>query len=212
MGFPYAEMPKSGFTGYGDGGGRQDKDITTSHDVITTSAYKIYVPGTKMDYYNKTLQGYGTCIYLRYSEGGETLAAGMICQPDPALDSLYYVTGDCSTFVDLAVAKPNCIALSAMTTTYWGWFWCSGVCPDFFTSATARFDATTTTTDTNLTAGEGFCHDGTAAGGDDDGFLQSYDVGSIHTADNYSQAGWTLADDASTSTDMGNLVMIDFWP
>ena len=205
--FPYAQAPKSGFTGYGKGDGFKQKDLATPHNVADTSSYKIYVPGTKFRYYNPELKGWGTCIYLRYSAGAETLVAGMICQPDPALDSLYYVTGDADTFVDLAVGKPNCIALSAMTTTYWGFFWCGGVCPDFYTSATVKFSAVTCATDNSLTAGEGFGAERTT-----DGKIASYDTTSVHTADNHSQAGWVLADDGGTTTDMGNLVLIDFWP
>lgn len=210
MFFPYAEMPKSGFTGTGGGGSYNTKALSSSHNVADDSAYKVYVPGTKMHYYNRALKGAGTCIYLRYSEGAETLAAGYICQPDPQNDALYYVTGDASTFVHLAVAKPNCIALSAMDDTYWGWFWCGGVCPDLYTSATAKFSEVTCTTDNTLTAGEGFGVQ--SAGTPADATLVAYDIGSPHAGDNRSQSGWVLADDGGTSTDMANLVMIDFWP
>lgn len=207
MSFPYAEMPRSGFIGRGDGSGYKEKDLATSHNVADTSIYKIYPPGTKIRYYNPALEGWGTCIYLQYSKGGETLAAGYICQPDPALDSLYLVTGDASTFVDLAVAKPNCFALSAMTTLYWGWFWTGGVCPDFYTSSSDRFAITTCTTDDSLTAGDGFGSDRTT-----NGHLESYDTTAIHSADNHSQAGWVLADDGGSTSDMANLILIDWWP
>lgn len=196
-------IPPNGFTEHGGPGG-YIAPKSRHHDFATAT----YTIGTKVRYYNEHIGGQGVCIYLRYSEGGETLVAGMLCQPDPALDSLYYVTGDQDTFVDFAVAKPNCIALSGMTTTRYGWFWCGGVCPDFFTDATTRFDEATCTTDGTITAGEGFC----AQRSTTDGIIVAYDIGSIHSADNHSQAGWVLADDSSTSTDMGNLVLIDWWP
>ena len=196
-------IPPNGFTEHGGPGGYISPKAW-HHNYSATATYR---PGTKVGYYNEAQAGWGTCIYLKYSAGAETLAAGMICQPDPALDSLYYVTGDADTFVDLAVAKPNAIALSAMITTYWGWFWCGGVCPDFYTSATALFSATTCATDDSLTAGEGFAAEYTT-----DGKLASYDTSSVHTADSHSQAGWVLADDGGTATDMGNLVLIDWWP
>lgn len=195
-------IPPNGFAETGGPGG-YITPLSTHHNVAT-AAYRV---GTKVRYYNDHLGGFGTCIYLRYCENGETLAAGYICQPDPEEDSLYYVTADASDFVDLAVAKPNCIALSGVTTTYYGWFWCGGVCPDFFYSSTARFDEITCATDDSLTAGEGFGSDRTT-----DDHLESYDTTSKEDADNHSQAGWVLADDGTTTTDMGNLVLCDWWP
>ena len=210
MTFPYADMPKSGFTGYGDGGGFTEKDISTSHNVVDTSDYKIYVPGTKMRYYNSTLKGWGTCIYLRYSKGAETLAAGYIVQPDPAETATpkhYNVTGDASTFVSIGLCTPQAIALSAMTTAYWGWFWCGGLCPDFFTSASARFDATTCASDDSLTAGEGFQSDLST-----DGHLESWDTISVHTGQGTGCAGYVITDDGTTTVTMSKLILMDWWP
>lgn len=199
-------IPVNGFAESGTETGWTHPKAT--HHNVATAAFDV---GTKVRYFNAHLSAWGTCIYLRYSKGGETLAAGMLCQPDPVEDSLYYVTGDCSTFVDLAVWKPNCMALSAMTTTFYGWFWCGGICPDFFTAASTRFDEATCVTDNSLTAGDGFTNDG-AQSGDTDGTLVAYKIGAIHTGENFSQAGWVLADDGGSSTDMGNLVLIDWWP
>ena len=207
-------IPVNGFAELGDGDSGYGLHKNTHHNVAT-AAFQV---GTKVRYYNANLvtsdsaamPGWGTCIYLRYSAGAETLAAGYICQPDPALDSLYYVTGDVSTFVHLAAAKPNCIALTAMTTTYYGWFWCGGVCPDFHTAADTPFSETTCVTDNTLTAGEGFAVQ--SAGTPADDTIVAYDIGSPHAGNNYSQAGWVLADDGGITCDMANLVMIDFFP
>lgn len=201
--YPYA-VPRDGFTETGLGNVYIAKSSNEFHNVSAADVFKV---GTKIRYYNDRQSGWGTAIYLRYSKGAETLAAGYIVQPDPALTSLYYVTGDASTFVQLAVGKPCAIALSAMTTAYYGWFWCGGVCPDFNTAASTAFSATTCATDDSLTAGEGFGSDGAT-----DAHLEAYNVMAVHTADNNAQAGWVLADDGGVTATMAKLVLIDWWP
>jgi hypothetical protein len=163
------------------------------------SATPYYPKGMKVRYYNETLEGYGTCIYLKYSEGAETLAAGYPVGIDEANDTNYSVTGDQSTIGD---GTPLAIALSAMTDTYWGWFWCGGVCPDFYTSASAKFSATTVTTDNSIAAGKAF------------ELPLSTTDGVIVVATNdatITKGGYALADDGGTTTDMANLVLYDHW-
>ncbi len=203
---PYAE-PKDGFTGTGVGNVFNPKAPSSAHNVEYGSALQIYPLGTKVRYYNDRLAGFGTCIYLRYSVGSETRAAAMICQPDPALTSLYYVTADASDFVAICVSMPQAITLSEMTTTYCGWFWCGGVCPDFNTAADTPFSDSTCASDNSLTAGEGFQSDHAT-----DGHFESFDTNSVHTQQGFAQAGYCIADDGGTTPKMSTLMMLDFWP
>lgn len=191
-------IPKDGFTGYGTEKEYQAKAVDTSHNVASTSAYAIYRLGTKIGYYNETLGGYGACIYLQYSAGAETLAAGYPVGIDEANDTLYSVTGDQSTIGD---GSPTAIALSAMTTAYYGWFWCAGVCPDFYTSSSAKFAATTVTTNDSIAAGKAFEMPLSTT----DGIIHLWATAAS------TRIGYALADDGGTTTDMANLVLFDTW-
>ena len=102
------------------------------------SATEAFPLGTKIQGYNAGtagLQGYFTLIYLKLKEPGQTLAAKHIClvHLDALADgTIYEVTND--TTSDLTTNQPCAIALSAMTTLYYGWFWCGGVCPEDYVS------------------------------------------------------------------------------
>jgi len=151
FGFPYS-TPPDGFTGRGGPRGYTELALSTSFNVVSTSRYA-YPLGTMMQYYNETLKGPGACIYLTYSKGAEPLAAGTPVGLDEDDDAYFSVTGEQSTIGDGA---PTAIALGAMTTAYLGWFWCWGVPPDFYTSATAKFSAATCVADDSIVKGQGF--------------------------------------------------------
>jgi len=195
---PYS-VPKDGFIGTGTKASvYNDHASSSQHDIDTLDEF---VLGTKIRYYNATLGGFGTCIYLRYSAGAEVLAAGYPVQLDPTLDDAYYVTGDASTFAGLHQA-PTAIALSAMTTTNYGWFWCGGVCPDFTgLDGSTAFSAETVATDNSIVAGSAFESDGAT-----DGHIELAGTGTT-----LPHMGVALADDGGATTDMANLVLFDNW-
>jgi hypothetical protein len=138
-------LPVDGFTG-------------ADHHNVLTPYYPI---GTKIQVYDVTNKGYATMIYLQYIAGTKAatlaLAAGQFCCPpiaanassgQAAVNVYYKVTDDAS---EALVQGPIAVALSAMTTTYYGWFWCGGVCPISFVTALD----TTFTTNGDLGAGLG---------------------------------------------------------
>jgi len=134
-GFPGAPDPRygpptDGFTG------------ALSHNVAA-AAYPI---GTKIEVRNTTLgiPGLSRFIYLKLEsqDGTHALAARHIV----ALHSdatPYDVTND--NGADLAAqCGPIAVGLSAMTTDYYGWFWCGGVCPEDWVPALGGLYATLT--------------------------------------------------------------------
>ena len=188
-------VPKGGFVGTGNKASVYNAVTSPHHNVATASASE-YVLGQKIRYYNSTLKGWGTCIYLQYSAGAATMVAGSPVMVDEALDSLYTVTEE---YLTMAIGGPAAIALTTMTTLYYGWFWCGGVCPDFSTNGTTDFSAVTVPVATDLIAGQNF-----QAGTDD----LNIDLGTSDAT--ISAMGWSLAADAGP-TDMANLVLYDLW-
>jgi len=162
-----------------------------------------------MRYYNKTLAAWGTCIYLKYSVGAETLAAGSLCGIDsanaPATYGYHSVTGDVSTFgASGRSGGLYAVALSAMTTTYWGWFWCGGVVPDFYTSSSAKIGDTDFLTDGNIVAGAAVApHLSTDA-------TMILAIDTTATASN-PPMGFAYADDSSTALGMDQVSLFDRW-
>lgn len=108
--------PIDGFTG------------ATSHNVASAA----YPLGTKIPVYNTGVAagvaGGATFVYGRLFFHGQTLAAKHLCVLDDAPLSWNF-TSDVGTDLGPSIS-PVVIALSAMTDTYYGWFWCEGVCPE----------------------------------------------------------------------------------
>jgi len=109
----------------------------TTHCNVASAKYPI---GTKVAYYDKTSGGWSIMAYLTYVAGTGTAAAGQLAG-GPYCDTTttypYKVTHDGET------ANQSygyaAVAVLLMTTTYHGWFWVGGVCPqekapDFATS------------------------------------------------------------------------------
>ena len=96
--------------------------------------------GTKCAIYNHTStgkKGWSTLIYLQaVANAGVAIAAKQFLVRDVAAYP-YRVTNDPD---DALVANtelgslPAAVALSAITTTYYGWFWCGGQAPEFLVS------------------------------------------------------------------------------
>jgi len=96
--------------------------------------YATHPVGTKASIYCKaengtySRRGFATFIYLQASVNpNAAMAAGQVCVPQSAVN-WFGVTNDPDDALSVP-GMPVVVALSAMTTGYYGWFWCGGVCP-----------------------------------------------------------------------------------
>ncbi len=111
-------IPTGGFTG-------------SAHHNVVAAKYPI---GAKIQAYDSTSNGYATFVYLQFVQGSVgVLAAKDVVgidiseqSTDATADTWYKVTSDGG---EAQVQGPLAVALSAVTTAYFGWFWCGGVCP-----------------------------------------------------------------------------------
>lgn len=109
--------PIDGFTG------------AISHNVASAE----YPLGTKIPVYNTGatgVAGWATFVYgqLFTQDATNILAARHLCALDDGAIPFYF-SNEAATDIGASVS-PIVIALSAMTATYYGWFWCEGVCPE----------------------------------------------------------------------------------
>ena len=119
-----SQIPTGGFTG------------STHHNVATPK----YAPGEKLCVWNESgdagKAGMSTFIYLQLTTAaGPTVAAKQFCVPGSA--TTWYVVSNDPDADSLVVegAAMAAVAISAFTSTYWGWFWCGGICPEGHVSA-----------------------------------------------------------------------------
>ncbi len=156
------------------------------HNVVTPE----YRPGTKVIVYDSTSSGFATMIYLRWNLSPSGIAGAMseIVVPEALVTALAYydvtVDGDAIPTDVEAMGIPCAIMLSAMTDTYFGWFWCGGVVPIDWTPLLA---ATTVVTQATMLAGAAF----SITDGDGDGDRPVFAL----TDANMSASGWSMADD-----------------
>lgn len=115
---PRLGTPKDGFTG-------------SDHHNVVAAAYPV---GTKIQYYNAGTSsanvGMSTFIYLRLVAQDATNVVNVkhiVAVDDGAIAT--GVTNEAATDI-AATHGPIAVALSTMTTAYYGWFWCGGVCPE----------------------------------------------------------------------------------
>jgi len=143
-------IPIDGFTETGIGDRYAPKG-TNEHHNVATAAYR---PGTIIEYYNERLDGYGACIYLKYDSGAGPVAAaaGLVATLYIRAEDHYTVTCDSS---DGILGGKAALCLSVITDTYYGWFWCKGVCPDINIAADSSYaENADLTTDGDVAAGE----------------------------------------------------------
>jgi len=119
---PLLTTPVGGFT------------ATACHNVAT-AAYPI---GTKIQVYNVTAgaAGYSTFVYgkLAAQDATNILAPRHFCTTFATTPVPFEFTNEVATYIGAAVS-PAVVALSAMTTARYGWFWCAGVCPEDYVAA-----------------------------------------------------------------------------
>ena len=114
-----------------------------AHHNSDTESYHL---GTKFRVYQEggtgMNTGWATFIYLKMGTAAATALAAkhIVCGEAPptstgARELLYTVTNNDAT-ADLN-AGLCAISISAVTNSYYGWFWCGGICPDSIVSALA---------------------------------------------------------------------------
>ncbi|GAF68470.1 unnamed protein product [marine sediment metagenome] len=146
------EIPLGGFLG------------CTHHNVAAAK----YRKGEKLCVWNTTdagTEGMATFIYLQVGtqNAGNALAARDFCTTDSATDPLVITNDPDDCIGPKTGGGLVCIALSAMTNAYFGWFWCGGICPESFV---LDLGGTYTTEENNVAKGSLLCiHDST--NGDD---------------------------------------------
>lgn len=128
--------------------------------------------------------GFAELVYLQcVANATVAIAARQLLVPDSA--TLWYRVTNAPD--DAAVANtalptvPAVVAISAMTTLYYGWFWCGGICPQSHVSALGGNYAT----ENNVVAGPISPHD-----------LDADAIGLGPTAAGEVSIGWAIADDA----------------
>jgi hypothetical protein len=192
-------VPKGGFIGTGNKASVYNAVTSPHHNVATASASE-YVLGQKIRYYNSTLKGWGTCIYLQYDDGEAAIAeaAGHPCGVLNNGDNPYKVSANVA---EVGVGAPRAISLSAMTDQYYGWFWCGGVCPDFLVDGGASaYSAVVTLVGTNVTAGTAFIN------------VANLTITVATNDATFAKMGYSLIATGDTNSDLANLVLYDLWP
>lgn len=117
---PRLAAPKDGFTG-------------SDHHNVASVAYPI---GTKIQVYNKGtgVDGLSVFIYLKLeTQDATNVLAARHFVTNHSDATPYDVTNEAAT--DIGAHLGLCaVGLGAMTTDYYGWFWCGGVCPEAYVS------------------------------------------------------------------------------
>lgn len=140
----HAEVPTGGFTG------------SAHHNTVAAT----YGVGEVIWVRNESLgvPGWSKFIYLQVGtqNAASVLAVKSLCIPDSA--TLWYqITNDPDSCIKIPTPL-GCVALSAMTDAYFGWFFAGGVVPEEYVSGLGG----NFTTDGNVAAGGFIFHDGTA--------------------------------------------------
>lgn len=107
---------------------------STHHNVASAK----YQPGEKIALFNQkvgthAIEGYSIFVYLQVGtqNADELIAAKSIVVCDSATDP-HVVTNDPDSCIVSTGSGLYAIAISAMTDGRYGWFWCGGVCPEYF--------------------------------------------------------------------------------
>ena len=127
-----------------------------THNVASPVEFR---PGDVINVYNTGLSagvdGYAQFVYLKaVANAGVALAVKQVCVPDSATDP-FVVTNDPDDCITATGAALYGVCISSMTTLYYGWFWCGGVCPEEFVSGLGG----TYATEDNVAAGNITVHD-----------------------------------------------------
>ncbi len=147
--FPYS-IPRSGFIGRGGPSGYIELDPATSYNKASTDKDALVYPiGTVIGYFNASIGGYGACVYMIADEASsEPIVLANVVTMKSGSHTI--LTNDASAGAVGNYAAnagvPAAIAIGAMTTDYYGWFWFLGVCPDLYTAASTKLGASSALT------------------------------------------------------------------
>ena len=160
----------------------QDLANSYTHNVSAETEYRV---GDVINFYNTGVSagkaGWSQFIYLQcVANAGVAIAAKQVLVPDSAT-VWYKFTNDPDDCIVSTGSALFGVAISAMTTLYYGWFWCGGVCPEEAVSDLGGNFAT----EGNLAAGSITVHDLAADG-----------IGFGPMATTEAHAGFALAADA----------------
>ena len=101
-------------------------------------AAAIYPVGTKIQVYNETagVAGNSTFVYAQAEtqDGTNIIAARHFLTTYGTTPVWWKFTNDAGGDIGDGI-NSLVVALSAMTTAYYGWFWCAGVCPEDYVAA-----------------------------------------------------------------------------
>lgn len=118
---PWLSTPGTGFTN------------ATDHDVAAGT----YDLGTKIRVYNETagVAGWSTFVYgeCESQDATNVLAVKHFCGLDATSTTPFLFTNEVASDVG-ATLQSIVVALSAMTSGQYGWFWCEGVVPEDYVS------------------------------------------------------------------------------
>lgn len=124
------------------------------HNVASEGGSRnLYRVGDQVTVYDSTNKGWATLTYLQFGASpGVSCDAAAVCSIQGSTGNTskvwYMVTNDPDDLLVDAGQGPMCIALSAMTDSYYGWFWTDGVAPEVLvpglaTTVKTYFDAAT---------------------------------------------------------------------
>lgn len=119
-------------------------DGATSHSVVAAG----YNVGTKIQVYNETagVAGYSTFVYGKLATEDSTnvmLVAHVLVQ-DKNSPTPFEFTNEVANDNGEGLS-PVVFGAATLTVTYFGWFWCGGVCPEDWASGLGGFHYTDNT-------------------------------------------------------------------
>jgi hypothetical protein len=100
-----------------------------SHHNVATAQHR---PGTKITVWIESLKSYSILTYLQAgtTAGAAAVAAGRVMIPEDVTNNASYLPTKVVGDPDEGLLASACaIAISAMTDSYYGWFWTGGCCP-----------------------------------------------------------------------------------
>jgi len=114
----------------------QDGITGASHHNVATAAFPL---GTVVRLYNHSakagLNGWSEFVYVGFvANAGVAIAAKQVLVADAVATGPYVVTNDPDSCVFATGAPQACIAISSVTTLYYGWAYCGGVVPEEYVS------------------------------------------------------------------------------
>lgn len=142
--------------------GTPDKTIVLQDGVTGALHHNVVAPffplGTVIQVWNNGttagVDGFSEFVYVQYIVGsGPTCAAKQLLVPDAVGTGPYVLTNDPDDCIVNSGCERAAVAISVVTTAYYGWAWCGGVVPEAEVSGLGG----TYATDDSVLAGSAIC-------------------------------------------------------